>query len=321
MTTENADRGDDFALAGDRTAEDAAAAAAAVAAAEQAALGGKPEGEKSVETKTDGEKTTETKTDDDQPRNNKGQFIPKERFNEAVGKERAKAEAAQRQVAELQERLKAFDRGQDVQKLETEISDLESQHAKALLDGNAEKAAQLMRDIRLKERSIALSQTEVMSAETRRAAAEEVRMDMAVQELEKTYPVLNAEAEEYDQDITDMVLATQRSLIENDRMTPSQALIAAAQKVMAKIMPAAKEEPAAPEKKGLGAAAGATERDKAGVARNVDAAKRQPPSTKDIGLDSDKAGIKTDVDVTKMSQDEFNALPEATKARLRGDVV
>lgn len=320
MTTENADRGDDFTSSDTRSADDVAAAAAAVAAAEQAALAGKPEGEKSVETKTDGEKTTETKTDD-QPRNNKGQFIPKERFNEAVGKERAKAEAAQRQVAELQERLKAFDRGQDVQKLETEISDLESQHAKALLDGNAEKAAQLMRDIRLKERSIALSQTEVMSAETRRAAAEEVRMDMAVQELEKTYPVLNAEAEEYDQDITDMVLATQRSLIENDRMTPSQALIAAAQKVMAKIMPAAKEEPAAPEKKGLGAAAGATERDKAGVARNVDAAKRQPPSTKDIGLDSDKAGIKTDVDVTKMSQDEFNALPEATKARLRGDVV
>jgi hypothetical protein len=321
-TADNVDRGDNYTPPNDaetsRTADDAAAAAAAVKAAENAALG------KTDETKTDAAKTDDKSDDksdkgDDPARDTKGRFIPKQRFDEAVGKERDKAAAAQRQVAELQERLKQFDRGQNLEKIEQEISELETQHAKALLDGNAEKAAQLMRDIRLKERTIAISQSEAISTEARRAAAEEVRMDMAISELERTYPVLNAESDEYDQDVTDMVLATQRSLIENERMSPSQALAAAAQKVMSKLMPTAKQ--GAPEKKGLGAAAGATERDKEAVARNLEASKRQPPSSKEVGMDHDKAGVQGNVDVGKMSYEEFVALPEATKARLRGDMV
>ena len=49
---------------------------------------------------------------------------------------------------------------------------------------------------------------------------------------------------------------------------------------------------------------------------------RQPASLKDAGIDSDKAGQdKADLDVNKLSEAEFNALPAAQLAKLRGDFV
>jgi hypothetical protein len=58
------------------------------------------------------------------------------------------------------------------------------------------------------------------------------------------------------------------------------------------------------------------------VKENIKDAKKQPPDLSDAGADSDKSGKKSeDVDVTKLSTDEFDALPETTKKRLRGDFV
>ena len=73
--------------------------------------------------------------------------------------------------------------------------------------------------------------------------------------------------------------------------------------------------------KGLSAGKTATDRKEAQVAKNLDTQRRQSPSMKDAGMDSDKAGIKDKIDVSKLTPEEFAALPEATKAKLRGDVL
>jgi hypothetical protein len=57
------------------------------------------------------------------------------------------------------------------------------------------------------------------------------------------------------------------------------------------------------------------------VKKNLDTQARQPASMRDVGMDSDKAGVKGDIDVSKLSADEFAALPESTKAKLRGDLL
>jgi hypothetical protein len=55
---------------------------------------------------------------------------------------------------------------------------------------------------------------------------------------------------------------------------------------------------------------------------NIKDAKKQPPDLSDSGVDSSKQGKTTeDIDVTRLSMEEFDALPDTTKARLRGDFV
>lgn len=317
MTPAGNDRGDDFTPTPEAVAE--AAAAAEVASALPAA-----KAETALDDDADLElakgSKTEAKTELEPQRDDKGRFIPKGRFDEAVGKERDAREAAERKVAELQAQMAQVSKNADTEVLEGEIQALEASHTKLMLDGDHEAAAKLMTQIRLKERTIALAQAESMSNAARAQASEEVRMEMAISTLESTYDMMNPAHEAYDQDVVDLVLGAQRQLIENDRMQPSAALAKAASKVMSKLMPASKQdEPEA--KKGLGAAEGGKERTTAQVAKNIATAKAQPPSMKDSGIDSDRAGMTTQVvDPTKLSYDEFNALPAATKARMRGDM-
>ena len=270
-----------------------------------------PEVPETPETKVE---TPEAKTPE---RDDSGRFIPKGRFDEAVSKERAARETAERKLAELQSSLRQVDRNADTAKLETEIVGLEQQHSKLLLDGDHERAAALMTQIRLKERTISIQEATHLSAQAKNEAREEVRMDAAIDSLETNYNVLNPNHESFDQELIDFVLSVKDNLILTERLSPSAALVKAAQKVMAKMAPKAAEPAAA---KGLGAAkGGAQDRKKTQLDKNLDTIKKQPADLKDVGIDSDQVGIKGDVDVTKLTYDEFSALPASTKARLRGD--
>ena len=262
-------------------------------------------------------KEPESKEPEVKERDDQGRFIPKGRFDEAVGKERAARETAERKLAELQATLKQVDRNANAEKLESEIGGLEKQHSKLLLDGDHEKAAELMSQIRLKERTIAIQEATHLTASVKNEMREELRYDAAVESLEATYDALNPAHDDFDADLIDLVLGAQRTYIENERLTPSAALVKAAKTVMGKL--GARTE--AVSEKGLAAGKVAQDRKVAQVEKNIDTAKRQPASMKDSGIDSDKAGQVGNVDVTKLSREEFAALPAATKAKLRGDML
>ena len=113
------------------------------------------------------------------------------------------------------------------------------------------------------------------------------------------------------------MLAKQRSYMQKLGLPASLALAKAAEYVMGRYAKGAEAEP---EAKGLSKAA--EERKAAQVKKNIGAAKAQPSNLKDVGLDSDKAGQSSSLpDVTRLTQEEFNALPESTRARLRGDTL
>lgn len=262
------------------------------------------------------DETAEDKGEDkEKVRDDKGRFIPKSRFDDAVRKEREGRELAERKLTELQAQLKQDQRKVDTGQLETEIKGLEKSYTKLVLQGDEDAAAEVMSQIRLKERVIATQEAGHLSAQAKDQAREEIRVDTAIERIEATYPELREGSDEYDQDIVDLVLAAQTANINDRRMSPSMALIKATETVMSKIKRVSDE----PEKKGLGAAAGVADRKSAQVEKNIAAAKAQPASTRSVGEDSDKAGITTKLDVSKLSREEFAALPEATKARLRGD--
>lgn len=328
------DRGDDVGSAASMTTEEAAAAAAASAAAEaektaaalEGAKGGTSGDEEDAAALAEAKERAAQAEAEARERDEKGRFaksdvkIPKDRFDEAVAREREARLAAERELLELRSQLKADEAAVDAEALETEIKELEKAHAQALLKGDVDAAAETMSQIRLKERAIQIAASTSLSDQAKVQAREEARMDTAIERLEKTYDILNPEHESYDQGLVDLILASQRYYISDKGMLPSVALVQATEEVMGRFTKVAppKEEP----KKGLGAGEkGAADRKAAAVKAALDASKRQPPSTKETGLDSDKAGIVKDIDPTKLTMEEFAALPDATKSRLRGDML
>ena len=267
--------------------------------------------------------------EEEQPRDEKGRFkekseakIPKSRFDEQVGKERAAREAAEARAAELERRLQETaqqaTRTEAIEKIEGEISALEEKHAELLLDGNAKEAAAVMRQIRMAERQIATAEAEQRASARIAQTFEAQSFDAVVARIEADYPQFNPESESYDGDLVELVLSKQQTLMRSQGLSPSKAMEKAASDVATRFL---KTEPAKEDAKGLAAAKALEDRKQEQIKKNLDAQKRQPASMKESGIDSDKAGRQSNIDVTSISAEEFAALPESTKAKLRGDFI
>ena len=291
-----------------------------------------PKDEEVDELKADEDSKDEPKEEDDEvhPKDPKtGKFepkIPKSRFDEQVGKERAAREAAEAKAAALEAKLAERETAKaeeaktsEIEAMESTIAELEKKHAQLLLDGEADKAAETMREIRMTERKIARIEARADAKAETSQILEAERFELAVAKLEADHPVLNPKSETFDQDLVEMILDRQRSLVAKG-VAPSRALTEAAEKIMereARLRTAESKDES--EEKGLSKAQ--EDRKAAQVKKNLETAKAQPPSTKEVGLDSDKTGEKALPNITQMTAEEFAALPAATRAKLRGDLV
>jgi hypothetical protein len=246
-----------------------------------------------------------------------GPMIPKARFDEQVAREREGREYAERKLQEVMQNQQQVQRSASVQELEQRASELRTAERKAIFAGDDEKAEQFAAQRDYVNRQIAISESQNMSVQAKDQAVESIRMEMTINNLKEAFPALDEDNEAFDQDLVDDVLDKQRGYIERGRMAPAAALAKAAKYVIGRYAPAAEE------KTGLDAAATSTSKDRkaAAVAKNIAASKAQPASTRDVGLDTDKAGMKGSnmPNVANLSPDEYDALPEATKAKLRGD--
>ena len=270
--------------------------------------------------------------DDEQARHENGKFakkgegtmIPKARFDEQVRKEREARETAERRLAELEKQQAQIRLSANVGEMETKVKELRAKDRQAIVAGNEETAAQLSEEADRLNRQIAIQQSSAMTATAKEQALEDMRFDVAVESVKTQFNVLDDESEDFNQDLVDDVLDKQRGYMERERLSPSKALMKAAKYVMdreARNAPTTDtKDEAAPKK--LADGQRATDRKKAAVEKNLDAAKRQPGSTREIGMDSDKAGQTKEVpEAADMTYEEFAALPEATKAKMRGDLV
>ncbi|WP_158892412.1 MULTISPECIES: hypothetical protein [unclassified Pseudomonas] len=136
--------------------------------------------------------------------------------------------------------------------------------------------------------------------QTRQTEAQQYQATCA--EIESKYPKLNANGAGFDEDALDQVVGLTQVYVGRG-MTRSEAL----QKAASAVMPAAAEPATAPRKPG--------EMTREQIQRNLDRANRQPP------LPTEGTGQRVKVDVSRLSDDEFEALPEAERRRLRGDSV
>lgn len=260
---------------------------------------------------------------DGQPRDKDGKFkpkepaIPKARFDEVRTKAKERETALLNRIAELEKQTAKEVQVQDAVKLEKEVEALEDEYQKLLDDGKLDRAKEVMRQIRLKERQIVTAEAEHKSERARVQAVEQLKFDMLVEKIESEFPALNPDSDQFDEAVVEEVVLL-RTGFERAGLSSTAALTKAVKYVLGD---AKKPEPVE-DRKGIAGGKKPDARRQDQLAKNIDAAKKQPAKIGDVGVDSNKKGGGLDTaNIRDMTEEEFNALPAATKARLRGDVV
>lgn len=174
-----------------------------------------------------------------------------------------------------------------------------------------------MSKIRQTERQIVETKAEMRSQAAEVRARESARYDIALERIEESYPELNPDDDAYDKELVVDVIDL-KAVYQGRGMPPTKALQAAVKKLLGQdtraqrnatdVTPRVTDQDIAAERK------------KGAVQKAADAARRTPPSSRDVGLDSDRAGKLSPRDIMNMKQEDFNKLDEAALAKLRGDI-
>lgn len=263
----------------------------------------------------DGEKEDE-KGEDKQDKPRRRQMVPIERLNtkaRLLREERARREELERKLAELEAQGKAQPQTQaeadELVQAREYLRQLDQALEQARADGDVEKAIQLTEEARNVERYLYQASIQRDIQEAQQSAVEEMKLNQLVEQVEQMYDVLNPDSESYDQETVDRVAEIQNALVAAGE-PPSVALLKAVEYLMpSQEVTEAREAEEAAQKR------------EPDVKKNVQAAKQTPPDIGDAGISGDAAGATKSIDVTSMDIDEFEALPESTLAKLRGDLL
>lgn len=253
----------------------------------------------------------EQKADDDAGKPQAG--IPKHRFDFVQQKRREAEERAAALEAELA-KLKQQPAQDAVPKkgIDEMLAEMDLQIAQATLDGDAEKVAQLRGQQRRIELSMIEHRTAQIGDQTVAQAQEMQRLNEVIDKLESMYPQFVEGDAKYDKDLVDEVLDMHSAFVAKGTL-PSQAMAKAsayvlrAHGLLGDSAPPPAEKSAAPAAK------------KTDVAKNVAAAKAQPPNLSNAGLDSGKAGVSKKIDLAHMTIEDFEKLGEKDLMEARGD--
>lgn len=228
------------------------------------------------------------------------QRIPKSRFDDV--NERRKA--AERRAAELEAQLK-----QQAPRSDYDFDAAEDAYADALLEGDKEKARSIRREIRAQEMAQAQALAQAEANQARELTHTELDFRQTCQALEAEFPVFRDGSEEYDQELVDEVVDMQAGFVSRG-YSPAAAMRKAVNYVARAngIVPVSERQAPTPQPTAL-----ATPRST--VKSKLDAATKQPP------MQGGTSGGEVAPDYKNLSDSEWDALPAATKARLRGDLL
>lgn len=253
------------------------------------------------------------------PKSGKGKFIPLDRHEKLLKKERARREELEAQLSQSRAGQQMAQANEDLSRVEDELVAMEAKYNDLLAEGDTQTAAQLMTQIRRKNAELNSITAAHRDAEVMARAVEKVRFDEALDRIEEAYPELDPNSDEYDedtyQDVYDLMMAgRQRGLSATKALQRAVARVmgaeTTAQKRATTATPRVDENDVASRRRGEA------------VRRNLDAARRTPPATHRISANNDAAGgALTAKAVMNMSEDDFEKLSDKDLARLRGDVL
>jgi hypothetical protein len=241
-------------------------------------------------------------------------LIPKSRYDFKA----AQAKEAMKRAAELEAKLRTYEQQREPARKEpdfdAQLSDVNAQIAAARKDGDMEKVVELMdRKHELQIQSLRAqtpAATQVDPDLLTQQAIDNIRVDDLIDQLEEQFSFLVPENEDYDEDIVSEILDV-RTALEARGYSRYDSMQRAAQYVLgasSRVAHAAEAPAAGPRK---------TDRSK-----NIDAARRIPPNVANAGMPSDAAGMTDDLpSVSKLSEKDFEALPDSVRRKMRGDFI
>jgi len=269
-----------------------------------------PEGEEETPAAASGE------TDDD---DSKEPRIPKARFDEAVRRERERAQQLEAELKTYQTREQQRETASNLEESMAKVKELVKSHTSLLADGDLDKASGVMEEILSLHADMADARVQAASQTTRSSVKEEMRYDAAVSRIEAEYPMLNPDNPDFDRDTTRRVQALMTGIMQTERKDPATALTEAAEVLLASTK---KEQQSLREQPSPAAVDTGMRRKADAVNKAVEANEKQPASTSDVGKDHDTQGGALDAaSIMKMSSEEFANLPEETLSKFRGDYI
>jgi hypothetical protein len=224
-------------------------------------------------------------------------MIPKSRFDEVL----AKQKALTKQLQEATNPVETIDKAP-----EYDFAAKEIEYQEHILNGEAEKAANLRSEIRDAERKSMLFEVQERMGQTVQQSTEAVALQNKAVELQTAHPELDETSATYNADLTQEVMDLRDAFIIQG-FSGADALDKAAKYV---IKPTSStEEP----KKDVVNEKIVEKKKVANTTKKIEAAESQPPTLKG----KNKVEKKIDLDV--LSTEEFDALPAETLKRMRGD--
>ena len=233
----------------------------------------------------------------------KSPMVPKSRLDEVL----AKQKALQKQLAE-----QAAQQAQvQAEAPQYEFEAKEAEYQQLVLDGEADKATALRTEIRNAEREQMMFEVQQKMGQTVQQSQEAIQLQTTANLIQEQYPILDENSQEYNKDMADEVIDLRDAFIVQGYQA-ADALTKATKYVLAGSQPEPVAEAPAPKQQ----AAVEQKKKKATVKKKIAASQSQPPDLQ--GQGNAERGEGT-LDVNALSEDEFNALPEETLRRLRGD--
>lgn len=237
--------------------------------------------------------------------------VPKSRLDEAL-----------RQSRELQDRLNALEKqhaeksSASAEDINTKLDELEAKYVTALTEGDHEGARALRRESRELERQLFQAETQHSSSVIPSQVAMQQVVESTIAQIEVAYPEFNPDDPLFDAAASQEVVDLIDTFNASGKYSPAEAIAKAARFVASERSFADRSAPAAAPPTNHAAA-----RVEAAVSKAVEASNSQPPAVKAGVASNALGGPLTAEVVAKMSNKEFDALDEKTKASLRGDTI
>jgi len=253
-------------------------------------------GEETVLAKNDGDtqqfvEPVQERTEQREP------MIPKSRFDEVL----AKQKALQKQLDEAANPVTRIDKAP-----EYDFDAKEVEYQEHILNGNAEEAVKLRKEIRAAEKQQMMFEVQNQMGQTVQQSTEAIALQNKALELQTAYPQLDENSGSYDE-----VLTTEMMDLRDAFMIQGFSGADALDKAAKYLLPQKQQTAASAPSPGQREVA--QRKQVANVSKKLQAAESQPPTLKG------KQKVEKKVDVNLLSSDEFEALPDETLRRMRGD--
>ena len=271
-----------------------------------AALKAMKKGDGDDDPKDDDPKDNKDDKGDDDPKDK----IPKKRFDEAVGKERKRADAAENALAELKRKNKKPETKPKktytdlINEVAEEVNDLRKDWQKAMLNNDEAAATNALESMTEAETELNQLRLDQASSTTRQQTNEDVSYANALRNLEVEFPQIDEKSEDFDKE-----LLAKMARLHTGLMNGGQDIVSALEE--------AAEVYLSPFKKDKKETIADTLR-KSAKKTLAETIKDQPPDGGKLGtdhLDTKDVVLKP----SRMTRKQFDKLDESQLSVLRGD--